>query len=84
MLFVAEGIDYSVLDAKDPESLTEEEKIALLERMCGREPEQPPPPPPPPLQQQQEEEQEGQQVATTSTTRDQAAANGPRARRGQA
>ena len=34
MLFVAEGIDYSVLDAKDPESLTEEEKIALLGRPC--------------------------------------------------
>lgn len=29
-----EGIDYSVLDAKDPESLTEEEKIALLGRPC--------------------------------------------------
>merc|ERR1711937_758438 len=27
-----EGVDYSVLDAKDPESLTEEEKIALLGR----------------------------------------------------
>ena len=34
MLYVAEGIDYSVLDAKDPESLTEEEKIALLGRPC--------------------------------------------------
>merc|ERR1740128_258736 len=31
---IAEGIDYSVLDAKDPESLTEEEKIALLGRPC--------------------------------------------------
>ncbi|XP_023324230.1 sodium/calcium exchanger 3 isoform X1 [Eurytemora carolleeae] len=29
-----EGIDYSVLDAKDPEALTEEEKIALLGRPC--------------------------------------------------
>merc|ERR1711872_1119058 len=29
-----EGIDYSVLDAKDPETLTEEEKIALLGRPC--------------------------------------------------
>lgn len=29
-----EGLDYSVLDAKDPESLTEEEKIALLGRPC--------------------------------------------------
>jgi len=27
-----EGIDYSILDAKDPETLTEEEKIALLGR----------------------------------------------------
>jgi hypothetical protein len=33
MLFLfVEGVDYSVLDAKDPESLTEEEKIALLGR----------------------------------------------------
>merc|ERR1711922_14161 len=31
---IAEGVDYSVLDAKDPESLTEEEKIALLGRPC--------------------------------------------------
>jgi hypothetical protein len=30
----AEGVDYSVLDAKDPEALTEEEKIALLGRPC--------------------------------------------------
>merc|ERR1719153_713973 len=29
-----EGIDYSVLDAKNPEDLTEEEKIALLGRPC--------------------------------------------------
>jgi len=29
---IAEGIDYSILDAKDPETLTEEEKIALLGR----------------------------------------------------
>jgi len=29
-----EGIDYSVLDAKKPEDLTEEEKIALLGRPC--------------------------------------------------
>jgi len=29
-----EGVDYSVLDAKDPEALTEEEKIALLGRPC--------------------------------------------------
>merc|ERR1719410_3109099 len=29
-----EGIDYSVLDAKNPEELTEEEKIALLGRPC--------------------------------------------------
>ena len=29
-----EGIDYSVLDEKDPEDLTEEEKIALLGRPC--------------------------------------------------
>jgi len=29
-----EGVDYSVLDAKDPETLTEEEKVALLGRPC--------------------------------------------------
>merc|ERR1719283_787668 len=29
-----EGVDYSVLDAKDPETLTGEEKIALLGRPC--------------------------------------------------
>jgi len=29
-----EGVDYSILDAKDPETLTEEEKIALLGRPC--------------------------------------------------
>merc|ERR1711884_316265 len=29
-----EGIDYSVLDAKNPEDLTEEEKVALLGRPC--------------------------------------------------
>jgi len=29
-----EGLDYSKLDAKDPETLTEEEKIALLGRPC--------------------------------------------------
>merc|ERR1719175_407844 len=29
-----EGIDYSILDAKNPEELTEEEKIALLGRPC--------------------------------------------------
>merc|ERR1719290_570277 len=29
-----EGIDYSILDAKNPEDLTEEEKIALLGRPC--------------------------------------------------
>merc|ERR1719229_536245 len=29
-----EGVDYSILDAKKPESLTEEEKIALLGRPC--------------------------------------------------
>jgi len=29
-----EGIDYSILDNKDPEDLTEEEKIALLGRPC--------------------------------------------------
>merc|ERR1712227_404500 len=29
-----EGIDYSILDAKKPEDLTEEEKIALLGRPC--------------------------------------------------
>merc|ERR1712002_1376159 len=29
-----EGVDYSELDAKDPEELTEEEKIALLGRPC--------------------------------------------------
>jgi len=29
-----EGVDYSLLDAKDPETLTEEEKIALLGRPC--------------------------------------------------
>merc|ERR1712117_93132 len=29
-----EGIDYSILDAKKPEELTEEEKIALLGRPC--------------------------------------------------
>merc|ERR1712130_868425 len=31
---IAEGIDYSILDAKKPEELTEEEKIALLGRPC--------------------------------------------------
>ena len=30
----SEGIDYSILDAKKPEDLTEEEKIALLGRPC--------------------------------------------------
>merc|ERR1711902_68883 len=29
-----EGVDYSILDAKNPEDLTEEEKIALLGRPC--------------------------------------------------
>merc|ERR1712055_722272 len=29
-----EGLDYSVLDEKNPEDLTEEEKIALLGRPC--------------------------------------------------
>merc|ERR1712055_427681 len=29
-----EGIDYAILDAKNPEDLTEEEKIALLGRPC--------------------------------------------------
>merc|ERR1719430_454099 len=29
-----EGIDYSILDAKNPEDLTEEEKVALLGRPC--------------------------------------------------
>merc|ERR1712088_309806 len=29
-----EGVDYSILDAKKPEELTEEEKIALLGRPC--------------------------------------------------
>merc|ERR1719447_2694611 len=29
-----EGIDYSILDAKNPEVLTEEEKVALLGRPC--------------------------------------------------
>jgi len=29
-----EGVDYSALDAKDPEELTEEEKVALLGRPC--------------------------------------------------
>merc|ERR1712107_835516 len=29
-----EGVDYSALDAKDPETLTEEEKISLLGRPC--------------------------------------------------
>merc|ERR1712128_160853 len=31
---IGEGIDYSILDAKNPEDLTEEEKIALLGRPC--------------------------------------------------
>merc|ERR1719429_424633 len=31
---IAEGIDYSILDAKNPEDLTEEEKVALLGRPC--------------------------------------------------
>ena len=31
---VSEGVDYSILDAKKPEELTEEEKIALLGRPC--------------------------------------------------
>ena len=30
----SEGVDYSELDAKSPEELTEEEKIALLGRPC--------------------------------------------------
>ena len=30
----SEGVDYSELDAKNPEELTEEEKIALLGRPC--------------------------------------------------
>merc|ERR1712107_757479 len=29
-----EGVDYSALDAKDPETLTDEEKISLLGRPC--------------------------------------------------
>jgi solute carrier family 8 (sodium/calcium exchanger) len=29
-----EGVDYAALDAKDPETLTEEEKVALLGRPC--------------------------------------------------
>ena len=29
---IAEGVNYEELDAKDPETLTEEEKIALLGR----------------------------------------------------
>merc|ERR1712088_826580 len=29
-----EGMDYSTIDGKDPEDLTEEEKIALLGRPC--------------------------------------------------
>ena len=33
-LYSAEGVDYSALDAKDPETLTEEEKVALLGRPC--------------------------------------------------
>merc|ERR1712241_777513 len=32
-----EGIDYSILDAKNPEDLTEEEKVALLGRPCHGE-----------------------------------------------
>merc|ERR1719278_1702200 len=31
---IREGIDYSILDAKNPEDLTEEEKVALLGRPC--------------------------------------------------
>merc|ERR1712128_332749 len=31
---IGEGIDYSILDAKNPKDLTEEEKIALLGRPC--------------------------------------------------
>merc|ERR1712128_5243 len=31
---IAEGIDYSILDAKNPEDLTEEDKVALLGRPC--------------------------------------------------
>ena len=31
---LTEGLDYSILDAKNPEDLTEEEKIALLGRPC--------------------------------------------------
>ena len=30
--FVTEGVNYAEIDAKDPETLTEEEKIALLGR----------------------------------------------------
>jgi hypothetical protein len=33
-MFTSEGVDYSALDAKDPETLTEEEKVALLGRPC--------------------------------------------------
>lgn len=33
-ILYSEGIDYSILDAKKPEDLTEEEKIALLGRPC--------------------------------------------------
>lgn len=33
-IFPTEGVDYSILDAKKPEDLTEEEKIALLGRPC--------------------------------------------------
>merc|ERR1719211_501068 len=31
---IYEGMDYSILDAKNPEDLTEEEKVALLGRPC--------------------------------------------------
>ena len=31
-LVVTEGVNYAEIDAKDPETLTEEEKIALLGR----------------------------------------------------
>ena len=31
-IFYTEGVNYNEIDAKDPETLTEEEKIALLGR----------------------------------------------------
>ena len=33
-IYVAEGVNYEEIDAKDPDTLTEVEKVALLGRPC--------------------------------------------------